>query len=138
MATQTLSIPASWGGTISIQFDIIENNFGGGFDDHELVGPSDGTMLFRVPYDHLPAGNSLLINDPENSNTPTPWAAYLWKFYKRRMQDLEAFNITALDPETNTTGTWLVKFVNFQLDYNALTWQLYSSGIELRQWRALT
>lgn len=138
MSTQTLQLPPSYPASISIRFEEIVREFGGGYDTSEIVGPTDGTILLKFNYGHLPAGTSLVVSDPEDGGASTPWAKYLWKFFIRRKQDGEAFNVVADDPATGTTATWLVKFADSQLDYELLTYKLYSSGVALRQWRALS
>ncbi len=134
----TLQIPFTYPSTISIEFDEIKREFGGGYDTNELVGPTDGTITVKGNFGHLPAAGSLTITETAISMSAMTYSVYLWKFYIYHKQNGEAFNITILDPATNTAATFLVKFVDSRLDYEMLTFQLYSSTLQFRQWRALS
>jgi len=136
---QTLLVPPSYSVGVSIRFDEIIREFGGGYDTNELVGPTDGIILLKYRYNILHAGAQLTINDPEAGGAATSWPKYLWLFYRRRKQQGDAFNVTLLeDPATEAAMTQLFKFADSQLDYDLISWKLYTSGIALRQWRALT
>jgi len=136
---QTLLIPASYPIDISIEYQVIQRFYAGGHDKSEVVGPTDGIMLLGLSFNVLPMGAQLTVNDPENGGAATPWARYLWRFYNYRMGDQAAFNVGIEDPETGATMTQLFKFADPRLTMQLITWKLYTaSGVQLRQWRALT
>lgn len=134
----SLQIPFTYPSSISIEFDEIVRQYAGGFDTSEIVGPTDGTILIKGNFGHLPAAGSLTVTESALSMSPIPYSQYLWLFFIYHKQNGEAFNVTILDPATNTAATFLCKFVDSRLDYEMLTYQLYSSGIALRQFRALS
>ncbi len=138
MSTQTLKIIGSYGASVGIEFQEITRRYGSGYDQNDLTGPTDGTLVVRLNYDFLPDDGSLTVTDPENANAVTNWSVYLWKFFVRRKQDDEAFNVTIIDPSVGGTTelTELFKFVDRRMDFNWFSYKLYSTGLELRQWRA--
>lgn len=136
---QTLQILGSYGAGVGIEFQRINRRYGSGYDQNDLTGHTDGTLVLKLNYDFLPDDGSLTVLDPENANAVTNWPVYLWKFFVSRMQDDEAFNVTVIDPSVggSTTLTQLFKFVDSRMDYSWFSYKLYSTGLELRQWRAL-
>jgi len=138
MSTQVLQLPPSYSVNIDLQYQEIQRFYAGGHDKTEVVGPTDGIILLGLSYGHLPAAG-LTVSDPENSGAATPWAVYLWKFFKYRKADQAAFTVTIDDPATGTTMSQLFKFADSKLSYQQITHKLYTaSGIQLRQWRALS
>lgn len=135
---QTLQILGSYGAGVGIEFQRINRRYGSGYDQNDLTGHTDGTLVLKLNYDFLPDDGSLTVLDPENANAVTNWPVYLWKFFVSRMQDDEAFNVTVIDPGVggSTTLTALFKFVDSRMDYSWFSYKLYSTGLELRQWRA--
>lgn len=137
MPTQVLQLPPSYAIDIRLEYQGIQRFYAGGHDKSEIVGHTSGVIIVGLSYGHLPAAG-LVVSDPENGGASTPWAKYLWKFFRYRMADQAAFTIGVDDPETNTTMTQLFKFADFSLSYQQITWKLYTaSGLQLRQWRAL-
>lgn len=139
MATQTLQIIGSYAAGVGIEFQRINRRYGSGYDQNDLTGHTDGTLVLKLNYEFLPDDGSLTVTDPENGDAVTNWSVYLWKFFVNRMQDDEAFNVTVIDPSVggSTTLTQLFKFVDSRMDYSWFSYKLYSTGLELRQWRAL-
>lgn len=134
---QLLQLPPSYAIDISLEYQEIQRFYAGGHDKTELVGPTDGIIVLGLSYGHLPAAG-LTVVDPENASAVTPWSVYLWKFFKYRKADQAAFNVGVDDPETNTTMTQLFKFADSRLNYQQISWKLYTaSGLQLRQYRAL-
>jgi hypothetical protein len=137
MSTQVLQLPPSYAVDISLEYQEIQRFYAGGHDKTEVVGPTDGIIILGFSYGHLPAAG-LTVNDPEAGGAATPWAKYLWKFYKYRKADQQPFTVTIDDPETNTTMTQLFKFADSRLSYQQITFKLYTSaGLQMRQYRAL-
>ena len=131
MPTQTLQLLGSYGADIAIRFDRIVHDFKDGFKRFTLVGHSAGVLRYRLVYDFLHAAtDQLSVTDPEDSILKS-WPDYLWDFFARRMVDGAAFNLA--DPRTGSTV--LVTFVESALSYNFFTYKLFSSGIELEQFR---
>lgn len=135
MPVQELKILGGYGAKVSIRFARIVHDHGDGYVTKALVGNSAGERLFALNYDFLPNEGSLTVVDTENGNAVTNWPAYLWRFYVRRMVDGAAFNIIYEDPDAGASTTTLVDFVDNQLDYDWMTFKLYSSGVLLRQAR---
>ena len=129
-----INILGEYGSSIGIRFDEISRDYGGGYDETELVGPTTGLLFLRLKYGFLPTNTLLTVVDDENSNTVTPWAQYLWLKFKRRKADGQAFDVTFIDPATNANSTKKFKFADSQLDYETITFQLYGSGLLLRQY----
>jgi hypothetical protein len=128
-----INVLGEYGAGISIRYDEISRDFGGGYDETELVGPTGGLLLLRLKYGFLDASGTLTVQDPENGNAVTKWSVYVWKVFKRRKLDGAAMDVTYIDPETEMTATAKFKFVDSQLDYETVTYLLYSTGILLRQ-----
>lgn len=139
MSVQTLKVIGSYPANVGIEFQELTRRYGSGYDQTDLVGPTDGTLTLKLNYEFLPDDGSLTVTDPENGDAVTNWPVYLWKFFVRRKQDGEAFYVTMIDPSVggSTTFTQLFKFVDSRLDYSWFTYKLYSSSLELRQWKAL-
>jgi hypothetical protein len=133
-----ISILGEYGAATGIRYARIEREFGGGYDQTELVGPTTGLLFLRLKYGFLPTDSELTVVDDENSNTVTPWAQYLWLKFQRRMVDGLAFTVSYIDPATNAAGSALFKFQDSELEFEDVTYLLKSSGVVLRQWVALT
>jgi hypothetical protein len=127
----TLQVLGSYGMTISIVFDEIVRDYRDGTTDTVLVGHTNGVLEYALKLDFLPDAE-LTVTDPEDSNIVKTWQDYFWDFFVRRKQDGAAFDIT--DPRTGSTVS--VKFVDSRLDYEFVTYALFSAaGIRLRQHR---
>jgi hypothetical protein len=133
LAPTGISVLGEYGAGVSIRFDEFDRDFGGGHDESELVGPTSGLYLLRLKYGFLPQSSELTVIDAENSNAVTPWAVYVWRFYVRRKQDQAPFDVTFYDPQANTTSTKKFKFAESQLDFEAITHELWGTGLLLRQ-----
>lgn len=132
MPNPVLQILGSYGLERIDRFDLITRNYGDGTIDSVLVGHTDGVTEFVLNFEFLPDAE-LTVTDPEDSDTVKTWVNYFRDFFRRRMGDGSAFDIT--DPLTGTTYT--VKFADSVLTLNYVTYKLYSSqGIRLVQYRA--
>lgn len=139
----TLAVPTglqalgSFGAVVSISFDEIVRDYGGGYDTTELVGPTAGLIYLRLQLDFLDDSGQLTVVDAENANAVTNWSQYLWKFFIRRKQDGAAFNVAFTDPDDGMSRTDTFKFMESRLDYTWFNVKLYSTGLTLRQFVAL-
>lgn len=141
MAVQTLLIPSSYGYTTTIEYDEVVHNYGSGYNTTSIVGHSEGLLYYTLRFDFLHyATDQLSLTDPEDS-TLKSYPAYIWAFFKRRKIDGEAFNLkystdvfNLVDPTTGSSV--LVKFVDRRLTLDNITFRLYSTGIQLKQYRA--
>ncbi len=129
MPLQTLQILGSYGFREKIKYDRIEHRFSDGSRSSALVGNSAGTTTYVLNFDFLP-DTELMVTDPAHSDTVT-WAVYLPRFFADRMADGAAFNIVV--PRTGSTVA--VALLTTELDLDFLTYKLYSTGLELRQYR---
>lgn len=134
MPTPELKITGGFSPDVEIGFAEIIRNYGDGYDTTLRVGHSDGETRYRLVCNTLSSSLAPFIIDEENGNTPTPPAIYLWRFFVRRKQDGQAFNIK--DPlfETNV----LVKFSESKMSFSKFAVRLFSTGINLHQFRPLT
>jgi len=133
IAPTGINILGEYGAATSIRYDEINRDFGGGYDETELTGPTAGTLFLRLKYGFLPSSTALTVVDAENGSAVTPWAQYVWLFFKRRKADQAAFNVTYTDPATGSDATTTFRFVDSQLDFETVTYKLQSTGILLRQ-----
>lgn len=128
-----INVLGEYGASIGIGYDRIIRDFGGGYQTNELTGPTAGLLTLRLNYGFLPQGTEITVVDAENSNTVTPWAKYVWLFFKRRMADGAAFDVTYTDPATGSTDTDKFVFVDSELTYEEANYKLSTTGIVLKQ-----
>lgn len=128
-----ISVLGQQGASIGIGYDRIVRKFGGGYQTNDLTGPTAGLLTLRLNYGFLPANTAITVLDPENSNAVTPWGKYIWLFFKRRMADGAAFDVTYTDPATGASDTDKFMFVDSNLTYEEIEYLLSSTGIVLEQ-----
>jgi hypothetical protein len=139
--TQSLLVPSSYGYSTTIEYDEVVHNYGSGYSTSSIVGHSEGVLYYTLRFDFLHyATDQLSLTDPEDLVLKS-YPAYLLAFFKRRKIDGEAFNLKySTDPfnlvDPTTGSSVLVKFIDRRLTLENVTFRLYTSGIQLKQYRA--
>jgi hypothetical protein len=122
----------SFGGQEGIRFEIIEVEYGSGYDDSALVGHPDGIRFFRLGWNVLPRyqGGSI---DPGFGWDLQPKAIYLYRFFCRHKA---AGNKSFYVLSHLTDELVLVKFVEHEMTFEEFTAYLFSvQGLTLQQRR---
>jgi hypothetical protein len=120
----------SFGLSCSIGFDILEADYGDGYDDSALVGSTEGTRGWQLVYKVLPGtmDSPVEVSDAELQSR----ADYLWNFFCRhKAGGNTSFTITC----PRDGKDYLAKFVEHEMTYEMFAVKLFSTGLQLRQRR---
>lgn len=116
---------------IGIGFSKLENELGGGFYSSLLFGSENGERRWALT---LPS----LTDTDMDSRTVTgingetlSYASYLWDLYCEQQSQGTPFAYQC----PRTRNYYLVRFANPELTFSRMLTKLYSTGIELKQWR---
>lgn len=109
------------------------NELSDGYRSQVLFGSENGVRMFRLSMPTLTGGSlsSRTVTGP-NGETLT-YEDYIWSLYLENQITGTPF---AIQSQRNNQY-YLVDFVNEQLSYSRLLTKLYSTGVELKQVRAL-
>jgi hypothetical protein len=127
---EVLEEVGDFGFTADVAFDILEADYGDGYEDAALVGSSDGLRSWQLMYKALPG---TIQNAPEAGPLSMQSRAdYLWDFFIRhKAAGNKPFLITCL----RDGQQYLAKFVEHRLSYQMFMVKLFSTGVQLRQRR---
>jgi len=133
---ERLKYIGSYGLDCQIEFDILEVDFGDGYDDSSLVGSSEGTRSWMLVFKVLPLTLDGAIEVPSqiDLNMMQSRADYLWGFFCRRKAEGNSSFILKC-PKDNKL--YLVKFIDHRLTYNHFMSRLFSSSLGIMQRREL-
>ena len=129
-AYERLQYIGSFGLTCEIGFDILEAEFGDGYDASALVGSDQRLRGWRLVYKVLTGtmDSPIQVNVSELESR----ADYLWNFFQRRkVEGNSSFIITC----PRDGKDYLAKFVDHKLSYEMFATKLFSSGVVLQQRR---
>ncbi len=129
MPTQTLQITGQLNSDYELSFARLEFNFGDGYEQAAIVGHSSGQEFVTLNFNGLSNRSAQNLTDPEDSMAKTP-EKYLIDFFKRRMVDGEAFNVT-----TTRGDTLLVTFADSTLPLKRFGKNVSSVAIRFKQHR---
>ncbi len=133
MPTYELQITGDFDLQEEIEFAEIVRNYGSGHDTVLRGGHSEGNLSFKLVYKVLSNSGGQAIVDPRDSVAKPP-ARYLWETFVWAKQNNAALNVK--DPRTGNLV--LCKFAERKLSYTLFAVRLFSSGISLKQYRALS
>lgn len=115
----------------SITFEELENELGGGYYAQVLYGSENGQKSWRMTFPTL-TGGSLSSRTATGINGETlTYEAYLWDLFCEQ----KATGIPFAFRDTRSNQFYLVRFADKVLTYQRMLTKLYSTGIELKQWR---
>lgn len=130
MPTQTFQLIGQLGSDYELAFSRLNFDYGDGYEQSVIVGHSDGQEFINITFNVLSNRAASNITDPETSTIKTP-EQYLIDFFKRRMADGEAFNVT-----TTRGATLLVTFADSKLNINRFGKQVGRVTVRCRQHRS--
>lgn len=131
MPTPELKITGGFSPDVEIGFAEIIRNYGDGYDTTVRTGHSQGQLRYRLVFPTLASSAGQTIVDDEDGGTAKPTAIYLWDFFVRRKQDGAPFYIK--DPLTESLV--LVKFSDRKMSFSKFAVRLFTTGINLHQYR---
>ena len=126
---QKLQYIGNFGLGLGIEFAIIEQNMGDGYDYSILVGSSAGLRSWQLKLSVLPLNmdKAVFVGTERVS-----LADYIWNFWcDRKREANSSFIIT--DPKDGKD--YLAKFVEHKLSYEMFMTRLFSTGLALQQRR---
>jgi hypothetical protein len=116
---------------IGIMFSELENELGGGFYSQLLYGSENGERFWRLTLPTLTdSGMDSRTVTGINGETLT-YAEYIWDLFCTQKVDGTPFAYRC----PRNGNYYLVRFANRELTYQRMLTKLYSTGIELKQWR---
>lgn len=127
---ETLQITGQLGSDYELAYARLDFDYGDGYEQSVIVGHSSGQEFINITFNAISNRTAQNLIDPEDSVSKTP-EKYLIDFFKRRMVDGEAFNVT-----TTRGDTLLVTFAQDQLQIKRFGKQVGLVTIRCRQHRS--
>jgi phage-related protein len=112
-----------------IEFQVLEAEYGDGYDDSALVGSSEGTRSWKLSYKVLPGSIGNVQGGVFSAQSRADW---LWDFFVRHKA---AGNKSFIINSPRDGRDYLAKFAEHKLSYEIFMTRLYSTGIQLKQRR---
>lgn len=114
-----------------ISFSELENELGGGYYAQVLFGSENGERFWRLTLPTL-TGSSMDGRTVEGINNDTlTYEEYIWDLFCEQKVTGTAFAYQ----DTRSGQYYLARFANKELTYSRMLTKLYSTGLELKQWR---
>lgn len=114
---------------IGIKFSELENDLGGGFYSQMLYGSENGERFWKLTLPTLSDSSSRTVTGVNGE--PLTHAKYLWSLYCEHKVSGMPFAYQC----PFSKQYYLVRFANDYISLQRMMIALYSSGIELKQWR---
>lgn len=128
---ERLLFQGDFGWTEEIEFQVLEADYGDGYDDGALIGSTEGTRSWKLTYKVLHSGINATPGEPAIFSAQSK-ATYLWNFFCRQMsQGNKSFIIRSLKDGKD----YLAAFVDKKLSYEMFASRLYTTGVQLKQRR---
>lgn len=129
MPTQTFALIGQIGSGGRLAVARLNFDYGDGYEQSVVVGHSSGQEFVNLTFNALSDRTAQNIVDAEDSVTRTP-LEYAIAFFKRRMVDGAAFNVT-----TTRDDTLLVYFAEDEISYDTISKKAHRGGLRFRQAR---
>lgn len=130
MPTQTFQLIGQINSEYELAYARLDFDFGDGYEQSVIVGHSAGQEFVTLVFNVLSNRSAQNILDPEDATNKTP-EKYLIDFFKNRMVDGAAFNVT-----TTRGDTLLVTFADSRLPITRISKQVGQISIRFRQHRS--
>ena len=127
---ETFQLIGQLGSDYELAYARLDFDFGDGYEQSVIVGHSSGQEFVNLTFNVISNRAAQNITDPEDSISKTP-EKYLIDFFRRRMVDGEAFNVT-----TTRGDTLLVTFAESRININRFTKQVGKLTLRFRQHRS--
>lgn len=114
---------------VGISFSELENDLGGGYYAQVLFGSANGERDWRLT---MPTLTGTLDRTVTGINGETlSWEEYIWDLFCEQKVNGTPFALQ----DIRTGNYYLVRFADKKLTYSRMLVKLYSTGLELKQWR---
>jgi hypothetical protein len=127
---ESFALIGQLGSDYELAYARLDFDYGDGYEQSVIVGHSSGQEFINITFNAISNRAAQNLTDPEDSVSKTP-EKYLIDFFKRRMTDGEAFNVT-----TTRGDTLLVTFAQDALQIKRFGKQVGSVTVRCRQHRS--
>lgn len=127
---ETFQLIGQLGSDYELAYARLDFDYGDGYEQSVIVGHSSGQEFINITFNAISNRAAQNITDPEDMVSKTP-EKYLIDFFKRRMVDGEAWNVT-----TTRGDTLLVTFAQDTIQIKRFGKQVGSVTVRCRQHRS--